>query len=455
MRVLLVFLLLCMTASVRGNPPKPAAEADDSLARPPRPVLLTTDEMLERAKKHASADRQPFRSAWEQTLARANRVLKEDLEPYQGTEYLRYFETARAQAQFARDLAIVYHVTGDERYAARSEEILVAWAEEFHRTSAFPEHYPASDERHGAGLVIGRTVAIFGDAYALLHNRLAEESRTTIREWFRLLVPPIQEELRIWHSGRVHSFEPPYLDRQYFNNHLSGCVLGIAAIGFALQDGALVAYAYQGGDENAPEKDIAARNPRDLATLITGAILMPGDFGSGDETDVWQGPPGDPSLHGAPPPLAGEVWDRYRTIQGHGIHYTLFHLRLLTLMAEMAHNNLGAAWYSGPDFYAFTGRRGENLEISYDRYADWFITMDPSSVNDGYYVDWVREGAPTPTVEGNMDALATYELAHFRYPGNERIRQALAARQEAGNRLFFDPETFAWTALLIYGKALD
>lgn len=459
-RIPFLFLLALMpqSAVAKSVPPsgQTAPAMKEALIPSPaagRPILWTTDDLLERAKKRVAENREPFRTAWTQTVRRADLALTQTFEPYQGTEYLRYYHTARTQAQHARDLAIVFHITGDDRRAARAKEILLDWANEFHRVSRFPESYPASEVRHGAGLVIGRTVAIFADAYALLHDQLDAADRASITRWFRGLIAPLQEELRIWHSQPVKSFEPPYLDRQFFNNHLSGCVLGVAAIGFALQDAELIRYAYEGG---APEAtgDLSRWNPRDLRTLINGAIFMPGDFGSGEEGDVWQGPPGDPSLRGAPEPLPGEIYDRYRVIQGHGIHYTLFHLRLLTLMAEMARNNLNTPWYDGPDFFDYTGPRGENLAVSFSVYAEWFITLDPASVNHGYYVDWAPKDQPKPALGGDLNALVIYELARFRYPGNERIRAALAARQAAGNRAHFDEETFAWTALLCYGEDL-
>lgn len=434
----------------------PAARGKAEGSSEARPVLLTTDEMLELARSRVKEGKEPFLTSWRKTLQRADQALREDLDPYQGTDYTRYFRTARAQSQAARDLALAFHVTGNSRYAERARGILLAWAEEFEKTSNFPDSYPASDVPHGAGLVIGRTVVVFGDAYALLYAELSEPDREKISHWFRGVVPPMKEELRIWKHEAVKSFKPPYLDRQFFNNHLSGCTLGIAAVGFALQDRELIDYAYGTGEEERSDgADVEHRNPRDVPTLIEGAILMPGDFGSGEEGDVWQGPPGDPSLRGAPPPAPGEIWDRYRVIQGHGVPYAILHLRLLTLMAELAHNNLGAPFYDGPDFFKFTGSRGENLEVSFSLYADWFITMDMASVNDGYYVNSMPEDTPERSPGDFMHGHALYELVSRHYPENPRIREALRAREEAGDRPAHDHETFGWTAALLYGPDLE
>lgn len=449
----LSFSLASIAAGWGLASPAVAKEAEE--ARRTRPVLLTTEAALELARQRVEEGKEPFLTAWRKTHQRADRALREGFVPYQGTEYTSYFRTARHQSQMARDLALAFHVTGESRYGDRAREILLAWAKEFEDTYNFPKAYPASDEPHGAGLVIGRTVVVFADAYALLYPRLSESDREKIRRWFKGLIPPMKEELRIWKHEAVKTFAPPYLDRQYFNNHLSGCTMGIAAVGFALQDREILHYAYGTGAEGTDESaDVQERNPRDVPTLFQGAILMPGDFGSGEEGDVWQGPPGDPSLRGAPAPAPGEIWDRYRVIQGHGAPYAILHLRLLTLMAELAHNNRDASYYEGPDFYEYTGARGENLEVSYSLYSDWFITLDMASVNNGYYVDWIPEGIPERAPTDFMHGHALYELVSRHYPENERIQEALRVRQEAGDRPVQDHETFGWTATLLYGPEI-
>lgn len=442
--ILFVVLLLSMPIH---------AQAENSVNLE-RPVVLTTDEILEEARRKVAANHGPAAKAWGKTLERAKLALTKEFVPYQESEYLRYYRTGRDQAQFIRDLAIVHRVTGEPRYAERGREILLDWARDFQRHYDFPRQYPASEIPHASGLVIGRTVTIFADAYALLWPELSPREREEIEHWFRSLLAPIKESLRLWEVGEYQGMKPPYFGRQYFNNHLGACNMGIAAIGFALRDPNVIDYVMKPAP-SLPDRvpgEVERSNPRDLHVLLNGVILMPGDFGSGEEGDVLQGRPGDPSRAGYPAPLAGETWDRYRVTQGKGMHYSLLHLRLLTLMAEMARNNLGKAHYTGPDIFEIVGRRGENLAVSYEVYADWFITMDPAAVNNGYYVDAVREGLPRPTVESNLDALSLYELAGRRYPRSEPIREALRVREEAGDRPAFDPETFAWTATLLYAE---
>jgi len=414
-----------------------------------RPVVLTSDATLAEARARLEAPTDLVAESWRKTRERAEEALTGEFVPYQGMEYLRYYRTGRDQAQFIRDLALVYHLTGEKRYGARGKELLLIWADEFHRLYDFPAHYPAVEIPHASGLVIGRTVLIFADAYALLWPLLDGEERERVENWFRGLVPPIKESFRLWEEGTYLTMGPPYFDRQFFNNHLGACNMGLAAIGFALRDRELISYAMDDQPEaqKRPMGEVERWNRRNLPVLIEGVIFMPGDFGSGEEGDVWHR---DPSLQGAPPPLPGETYDRYRVLEGKGMHYALLHLRLLTLMAEMGKNNLNTPHFRGGNFFEFVGRRGESMRVSYEVYADWFIQGDPAAVNDGYYVTAVREGRPPESLARNLDSMALYELAARRYPESTKIREALRVQGEAGGRLSYDQETFAWSGPLLY-----
>lgn len=448
-RTLALVLAAAVAMGALSAPGVLAADEEDDDG----PVVLTTPDMLDAAAARVASGEEPYATAWRHTKFSADLALTRTYEPYQGPQYLTYYRTARDQGRVARDLAIAAHVTGDDRYAERGRELLAQWSAAHAATYDYPTTYPSSDNPHGAGLVIGRTVTTWADAYALLYDRLDDDERAAVAEWFRALVDPILDSQAIWEKGSLACCPAPYLDRQFFNNHLGAQNMGLAAIGFALQDDDLIEFSLdsedadddrgQEGDEREAG-ELPDHNPRDLQTLIDGTIFMPGDFGSGEVGDVWRGNPGDPSLHGAPPPLPGETYDRYRVVQGHGIGYALFHLRLLTLTAEMARNNVDD---DGTDFYAYVGPRGENLEISYDVYSDWFTTMDARAVNDGYYVDWIPDGIRDETVEEHLGDVALYELAHLRYPDNERITAAL----DSVDRAVFDRETFGWTAVLTHG----
>jgi hypothetical protein len=323
----------------------------------------------------------------------------------------------------SRALALAFRITGEERYAVKVRSILTDWAADAEQN---PE--PAGNRLPPAGspqgLVIGRVITIFADAYALMYHELDAQEREAVDHWFELMVTPILKSRRIWVEGENldAGLTAPYLEQQYFNNHLGAHTMGLAAIGYARGDHRLIRYAL-----NSP------RNPRDLETLIDGAIIMPEDFGSGEPGDVWYR---DPTVtDGARAPQAGEIFDRYRILINAGLGYSLLHLGLLTTTAEMAFVN-----GRGRDYFDYVGPNGENFEVSYEFYADFLITGD-SSARTGYYT-----GNPI-----SYGFLAMYEIAHRHYPDNAKIRKVL----EVNDRVVNDGERFGYTAVLTHGVDLS
>jgi hypothetical protein len=416
--MLVVAMVLVIAPAASAQAPQAADNASDKDRENGKgfpvagPVIWTTDAMLERARARVASEEEPFYGAWLKSKAQADAALGREYEPYQGEDFRRYFQTGRSHSQDVRYLALAFHITGEQRYADKAREILAAWAADG------KDAYPGSGSPHSAGLVIGRVISIFADGYSLVWEQMSAGEREAVEDWFRAMVPPILESQRIWQEGELPCCEPPWLDQQYFNNHLGAQTLGIAAIGFALNDQKLIRYAL-----NSPH------NPRDLRTLIDGAILMPDDIGSGEPGDLWYG---DPTLtEGAPAPQPGEIYDRYRMVAGTGFHYAHIHLRFLTLMAEMVHNN-----QQGRDYYDYVGPNGENFELSYEFYAEFLITGDPAA-RTGYYADG--------KVDFNM--LPLYELALRQYSDSDEIREVLESR----DRVAHDIETFGWTAVLTHG----
>ena len=211
-----------------------------------------------------------------------------------------------------------------------------------------------------------------------------------------------------------------YLGGNYFSNHLSAHNLGLLAIGAALRDSRMI-----------QEQLDSPKNDRDLKQLIDGAIVMPDDLGAGAANgDLYKG---DPTYtDGAPLPEPGEIWDRSRTAQGKGLHYTFLHLQLLVLQADIAKNNGKRDWFD------YVGPRGESLELPFRIYGDFLMTADPGA-RTGYYVASV--------IEYNLVTL--YELAHREYPQNREARTVL----ESFDRSAFtdDHQTFGWSLPLTDG----
>lgn len=402
------------------------------------PVIWTTDEMLDRVAQRVAAQEEPFYTAWVNTLARADEALGMQFKPYNGFGFNFFFRTARDHAKYVRDLGIVYRVTGDQRYADKAKEILMDWARDVNEYD-YPEDrargyapYPASQLPHASGLVIGRVISIFADGYAIVWDEFSDDENAQIHQWFQAMVPPIKESQRIWKEGEYTPpnggayFPPPYLDRQFYNNHLAAHNLGLAAIAYATNDPQLRRYALK-----------SPNNPRDLVELIEGLILMPGDMG-------YYKDPSYTDPENFPPPLTCEVWDRYRINGDRGMVYALSAMRFLTLTVEMTANN------PGRDYYGFEGDKGETIECSYEVYSPWWIERDAAAVNPPYFAD----EQIYPGFDRIVDEVNMWELVNRQYPDNAQIEAALEAAGARDERVVFDAETFGWTAILTHGRQL-
>lgn len=404
----------------------PSAQAGDAEGSRPvaanHPVIFTTAAEVERMRERVDRAEEPFYSAWENTLEEANAALGREYVPEQNDHHGQYFNLARVHAQDVRSLALAHHVTGEQEYADKAREILGLWAE-----NALASTYPSRGSPHSAGLVIGRVIPTFADGYALLYDQMSQSERNQVEAWFQKMVAPIKQSREIWRTadeiwiyGNRHEYEPPWLGQQEFNNHLSAHNLGLLAIGFATNDHELVAEA-----ERLP------RNPRNLQVLMEGVILMEGD-------ELYHG---DPTLvDGAPAAQDGEIYDRYRARSGDGLQYSFLALRLLTLQADIIGNNFPNG--NGHDWFAWTAPGGENLELPFEFYSEFYVTGDPA-VRGGYYED-SRLARP------EYFAMPMYEIGAREYPDNAEIREVLQTR----NRVHHDAETFGWTLVLTDGVSI-
>ncbi|SDS70279.1 alginate lyase family protein [Microlunatus soli] len=421
-----VSAVLCLLSAVLLSVSVAVPSAVATPQERPRPVIFTTEAEISRAIRRVHDHQQPFYDSWLKTKAAADAALAKTYIPEQSYNHETYFGIARPQAQDARSLALVARITGDRTYADKAREILRLWARD-----AIDGDYPGWGSPHQMGLVIGRVVPIFADAYAMLWDELPTAERTLMAQWFGKMAKAIMISRNIFRYEtetcdygvcRYRGEPGTYLGGNYFSNHLSAHNLGLLAIGAALRDREMVA-----------EQLDSPRNDKDLKELINGAIVMPDDLGGGvADGDLYKG---DPTYtDGAPLPEPGEIWDRSRTAQGKGLHYTFLHLQLLMLQADIAKNQEG----SGRDWFDYVGPRGEHLELPFEIYDDFLMTADPGA-RTGYYV--------ASALEYNLVTL--YELAHREYPANPDIRTVLESFDRAG--FTDDHQTFGWTLPLTDG----
>lgn len=398
--------------------------AAEPAAGPPRPVIFTTEAEIARAVRRVADRQEPFLSSWLRTKEVADAALTKTYQPEQSYHHETWFGLARPHAQDARSLALAARITGDERYADKAREILRLWAED-----AIAGEYPGWGSPHQMGLVIGRVIPIFADSYAMLWDELSDADRSLMRQWFEKMAEATMISRNIFRyethtcdygECRYRGEPGTYLGGNYFSNHLSAHNLGLLAIGAMFRDRKMI-----------QEQLDSPKNDRDLRELINGAIVMPEDLGGGEaDGDLYKDDPTYTS--GAPLPEPGEIWDRSRTAQGKGLHYTFLHLQLLMLQADIAKNN------NARDWFRYVGPRGENLELPFEIYGDFLLSADPGA-RTGYYV--------ASAIEYNLVTL--YELAHREYPRNAAARRVLESFDRAG--FVDDHQTFGWTLPLTDG----
>lgn len=335
-------------------------------------------------KQRVEQKESPWYEAWLEVKATADEALSGGFvaEPYTGDSASELLFALTRQSGNIRDLALVYQVTGDARYGEAGAKMLDAWASAnpMPGTALHPKrHYP------NVAMNIARGMFRMLETYDLLgtYPNLGAARKARIEQWFRALVDPLEEGAARWK-------ENDYFNKQYYQNHLVAHTVALMSIGYVLGDRELVQYAVD-----------SEENERDFRELIAGMILMPGDAQYGPKSAPRQ-----------PLPRAGEIADRYRTVQDHGLAYSHLSLGLMAYGAEMA-------WNNGVDFWNYTAPGWENLELSFEFYAPIFQTKD-TSLQGGYY-----SGEKLSKVNDWWAAI--FEVAYRHYPDNQAIEAYLRA----------------------------
>lgn len=392
-----------------------AASALPAAELPARPVVVFSDAMLANLRANAASDREPFAKCWANLRADARKPLASTYPPYVGTNSVEFIGAARRTGGAVRDLLLVHAVTGEDALVQRARAIFLDWATHDPlpgSTLDRREYVPGQDRGDtvaGLGLNVGLAACLLANDYSLLYPHLTEREQVACEKWLRLLADVTREGHQVW-------IDKKYFSRQDFNNHLTGHLMGLAAVGYALRDDALVRCALDSPD-----------NPRDLVEMLDGAILMGRD----------QLYAGDPTLtKGAPEPEVGELYDRYRVLTirnnlGYGLAYAFFHLKLLATTAEMA-------FHHGIDYFTRTGPRGQNLRLPFETYAKYLIA-GKTDIGFGYFANNILP----------LGDVHLYELAATHYPGSAPIADVLCHC----NRVVNDLPLYGWSAPLLYGHA--
>lgn len=341
-------------------------------------IQITADD-VSAIQAAVAATNEPRYSTWLSLKSRADSWSQSTnaFVPYTGDDASLFFDAARADGILSSKLGLAYLIDGNTNYAERAKECLLAWAQ------ATPLPATAFDpliRTPNSGMDTARGMMGMISAYDSIYNYpgFTTAEKAVVTNWFAAVLPSIQDGIDRWEANN-------YYYGQEYQNHCVAHSMGYLMIGYALGDQELIQFAVDSPD-----------NPRDLLELLDGTIMMAGD------TVVC---PSD-SLN--PPPQDGEIYDRYRHVQSTGLAYSHLSLFELQAMAETLFQN-------GVDVYSYAGPNGENLEHCFGFYAD-FLKLADSSIRGGYYTG--ESYAPAWAVAG-------YEVANMRYPGNPQIEALL------------------------------
>lgn len=372
-----------------------ADTTETSAEKTERPFVILSDEALEELRQQSASTSEPMATAWSKLMGQAAEALDQTFQPEDFRNSTQFGHTSRVAASAGRDMMLAWHVTGEDRFRQAAKKLMLEWVdfqpqpgENLERVVYGSVERGDGSTTAGLGLNVGTAALYWSELYCLLWPDLREEERARTSAWLRFLAELIEEGHRYW-------IDNDYYNEQDYNNHLSGHLLGLAAVGYALQDPELVAYTY-----DSPE------NPRDFQEMLHGTILMPVK----GRAQFWRS---DPSKTTQP----GEVYDRYRVLtkrggKGHGLGYAMMHLRMLVILAEMAHAH-------GTDYYSHTGPAGENLLLPLEHYSAFYIARSPAVKGSYHAGDRLF-----------MHNLPIFTIGATRYPDSKPIRNVLAANAE-------------------------
>src|SRR5690606_24863743 len=343
------------------------------------PSLLFTKSQLEELKLAIKGNSGTLKSSYDNLIVRSNAGLSYQTEPYTGTDSQEFYMRLKDPSGLARNLALAYALTNDEKYALKSIEIMKEWAIKCQDIDYV--------KYAGTSMMISRSLFPFLCAYDILKNspHLDKESEIILRSWFLSLVPQVKEGIYIWHQN-------DYFKKQEYQNHLASHVLGVLALGVVLEDQSLIQLAIDSDD-----------NPRDLYELISGCILMEGDKPHHRE-----------GSH-LPPPESGEIYDRYRLVTNplKGLGYAHLTLSQLAMAARICYNN-------NLDVFAYTAPGGEKLLLPFEYYSDFYRLKD-GCIKSKFYCP------ETNKIGRTGDSPGLFELGLAQYPNSEPLQALISS----------------------------
>lgn len=360
------------------------------------PSILFNSQRLNLIKQAISIKKEPFYSTFAQYLKPyCDGYLSYTPQPYTGAVTDDFYSRTLLPASIARNMAVMYNMTGNIVYAQKSAQVINAFAAAMTGSACIDNGY---------ALKIARATFPFVCAYDMLLTSgiFTQAQKNQITQYFRMIETKVKLGIQDWD-------ENDYFNKQYYNNHLVSHAMSLLAIGIALDDASLIQYIVD-SDEC----------PRDVLELHRGLILMPDDADCARVTNL--------------PKEAGEIMDRYRhiTYGGRGLQYSTLTLHLFAPIAMMCKNH-------GWDLFQYKAPTGEELLLSFNYYSDYWRTKD-SGIKWGYYGPHAQEDA---RLNSPNDWIGVFDLALGQFPDSQPLKDVVASYNRTGHHM----ELLGFTAM--------
>lgn len=288
-------------------------------------------------------------------------------------------EKLLADSNKARNLALAFLLSGDQKYAHKAKEFMLAWATKSTLFNAYDFNInfgSASFDGLESGFCnnswnmmldsIWQAYGLinFSDTYAILSRNsysLTATEDAQLGNWLKSkLMPATNSGFHAWTRwADAHPTSGAY-ERYRSDNHLSWALAGLAAAAAALNDDQMWAYVVKGGAYDDGRSGLYA-NPSNLESLIGYAVSS-----------------------------TGQVYDQaVRAAEHKGLHYGQFSLWALSLVAQIAEV------HSADNYWTFEGHRGGSIADGYDYYARYVAgdlpVPDPQETTDPAFFNFLYE----------------------------------------------------------------
>jgi hypothetical protein len=347
------------------------------------PSILYNKQEIDQLKQAIALRQEPFYSTWLNLKSYCDGKLTYVSVPYTGNSSADYYVKMLLPASVVRNLAMAYQLSGNLAYGQKAVQMLSTYA-----TACTGKLFDINIDFPNQSMKVARASFPFVCAYDLLINSglIDPTTKLQVQAWFRQIEKQVKD-------GEIEWANNDYFDRQYYNNHLVAHTMSLLAIGIALDDAQLIQYAVD-----------SKECPRDVVELIQGMILMNGDKDCARVADK--------------PKENGEIMDRYRhlTAGGRGLQYASLVLNLFSPIGRMC-------THRGWNLFEYTAPTGENLQLSYNYYSDFWRTKD-SSIKGGYYGPHSQEDA---RLAAPADFIGNFEVGLAYYPNSKQLKDVVAS----------------------------